>query len=81
MRGNDSSTPAWDTTVCVECGQIAEIEWRAVLESTDGPIEHAYVRCVNRHWFLMPSGGLTTHAASDRVRPTSGRELRESPGS
>ncbi len=80
MRGNESSAPAWDSTVCVECGQIAEIEWRAVLESTDGPIEHAYVRCVNRHWFLMPSAGLATHAAADRVG-SAGRELRESPGS
>ena len=57
----------------MECGEIAEIVWRAVLESTDGPIEHAYVRCVNRHWFLMPSASLATGAAPSRVPLTSQR--------
>jgi hypothetical protein len=43
-----------ETTTCPECGQVAEVEWRAVLESTDGPVEHARVRCVQKHWFLLP---------------------------
>ena len=43
-----------DLTGCPECAAPAEIEWRAVLESTDGPIEHAKVLCVNQHWFLLP---------------------------
>jgi hypothetical protein len=38
-----------DLTVCSECAAPAEIEWRAVLESTHGPIEHAKVLCVNQH--------------------------------
>jgi len=25
-----------------------------VLDSTDGPIEHAKIRCVNRHWCYVP---------------------------
>jgi hypothetical protein len=25
-----------------------------VLESTDGPVEHAKVLCAQRHWFLLP---------------------------
>ena len=41
-------------TGCPQCGATAEIEYRAVLESTDGPIEHARVTCVARHWFLLP---------------------------
>jgi hypothetical protein len=43
-----------DTTFCPECGALAEVLWRDVLESTDGPVEHAKVRCVRRHWFLLP---------------------------
>ena len=31
-----------ETTLCLECGAIADVQWRAVLESTDGPVEHAY---------------------------------------
>ncbi|HEY7042383.1 MAG TPA: hypothetical protein VH419_01815 [Nocardioidaceae bacterium] len=48
-----------ELTSCPECGELAEIVWRAVLASSDGPIGHAYVRCVRRHWFLMPSEGLS----------------------
>jgi len=47
-----------DLTVCPECAEPAEIEWRAVLESTDGPVEHAKVCCVSRHWFLLPTARL-----------------------
>jgi hypothetical protein len=47
-----------DTTTCPDCGALAEVEWRAVLESTDGPVEHARVTCVRRHWFLLPVASL-----------------------
>jgi hypothetical protein len=43
-----------DITTCPQCGQYATVQWRAVLESTDGPIEHARIDCLNRHWFLLP---------------------------
>ena len=43
-----------ETTRCPECGQPAEVVHRAVLESTDGPVEHAHVRCVQRHCFCLP---------------------------
>jgi len=43
-----------DTTLCPECGALAEVLWRAVMESTDGPVEHAKIGCVRRHWFLLP---------------------------
>ena len=43
-----------DKTTCPECGETARVEWRCVLESTDGPIEHAKVRCEHGHWFLLP---------------------------
>jgi hypothetical protein len=43
-----------DTTCCPECGALAEIQWRSVMDSTDGLIEHAKVLCAARHWFLLP---------------------------
>jgi hypothetical protein len=43
-----------DLTLCPECGALAEVLWRAVMESTDGPVEHARITCVQRHWFLLP---------------------------
>jgi hypothetical protein len=43
-----------DMTLCPECGGLAEVLWREVMESTDGPVEHAKIRCVRRHWFLLP---------------------------
>lgn len=57
-----------DLTLCPECGLPAEVESRAVLESTDGPVEHVAVRCVDRHWFLMPTAGLSQPAPARVVR-------------
>jgi hypothetical protein len=38
---------------CPECTAPAEVVGRFVLESTDGPIEHAIVLCLQRHRFTM----------------------------
>jgi hypothetical protein len=57
----------WDTTICPECGELAEVEWRDVLESTDGPVEHAKVRCVRRHWFLLPVASLVQPSRRTRT--------------
>lgn len=40
-----------ELTSCRECNAPAEVVERFVLESTDGPVEHAVVRCTstNRH--------------------------------
>lgn len=53
-----------DFTICPDCAAIAEIQERRVLESTDGPVEHARVRCLNRHWFLLPVAHLAAAAAA-----------------
>ena len=45
--------------VCPECHAPAEIVWRSMLESTEGPIEVAKTMCLDRHWFLMPLGDLS----------------------
>ena len=48
-----------DTAVyCPECGMPAWIEWRTVLGSTSGDVEHVKVRCFQRHWFFMPASYL-----------------------
>jgi hypothetical protein len=44
-------------TVCPEpeCGQVAEITSRQVLESTSGPVEHIGTQCPKKHVFpVMP---------------------------
>ena len=58
-----------DFTTCPECGNAAEIQWRDVFESTDGPVEHAKVMCVDRHSFLLPVASIAAprmpaHSAS-----------------
>ncbi len=52
-----------ETTRCPECGSLAEVTDRAVLESTDGPVEHARVTCLRRHWFLLPVAALAADGA------------------
>jgi hypothetical protein len=53
-----------ELSVCPECGEPAEIQWRAVLESTGGPVEHAKVLCVRRHWFLLPTAKLASRPST-----------------
>jgi hypothetical protein len=44
---------------CPECGLPAMVEWRTEVGSTTGAVEHVKIRCVDRHWFLMPAERLT----------------------
>jgi hypothetical protein len=63
-----------ELTVCPECSEPAEIQWRAVMESTDVPVEHAKVLCVRRHWFLLPTAALASPTAREAtVRPVTAR--------
>jgi hypothetical protein len=66
---------------CPECTAPAEIVDRFVLDSTDGPIEHAIVLCVLRHRFTvlverlvsppaaLPEQGRADHGDSRGPRP------------
>jgi hypothetical protein len=56
-----------DMTTCPECGVPAEVRERHVLASTDGPIEHARVRCVGGHCFFLPVASLA--GTRPKVRP------------
>jgi hypothetical protein len=58
-----------DLVGCPACAAPAEVVDRYVLESTDGPIEHATVMCAVRHRFTVLVERLATHAAvSERGR-------------
>ena len=62
-----------DATTCPECGAIAEVLWRDVLDSTDGPVEHAKIQCLERHLFLLPVASLTSRTRnSGAARPAAG---------
>jgi hypothetical protein len=50
---------------CPECAAPAEVESRSTLESTCGPVEHVKIRCVRKHWFLLPRGLLASPAPVD----------------
>ena len=65
-----------DTTLCPECGALAEVQWRDVMESTDGPVEHAKISCVRRHWFLLPVAHLERVPVSGRAGVPASSSLR-----
>ncbi|WP_394618923.1 cyclic nucleotide-binding/CBS domain-containing protein [Lentzea sp. JNUCC 0626] len=49
---------------------MSEIQWLTVMDSTDGPVEHAKIFCVNRHWFFLPVSSLGEHSLRlDEVTP------------
>lgn len=74
----DASAAVLDLVACPECHLPAEVVDRDVWESTEGPVEHARVRCVARHVLTLPSDRLASLAAS-LARPTTGTE-RPRPG-
>lgn len=47
-----------ELVACPECDGPAEVVARHILESTDGPVEHVKIQCVNRHNFFMPTDRL-----------------------
>ena len=62
-------------TQCPQCGLVAEVVDRDVWPSTDGPVEHVHVRCVDKHRFVLPTASLELHHASAERRPPVEREM------
>jgi hypothetical protein len=62
-----------ELTSCPECGATAAIEERHVMESTDGPVEHAKVRCVTGHGFFLPVASLEAPVVRREPRPVAAR--------
>jgi hypothetical protein len=59
-----------DLTTCPDCDATAEVLDRFVLESTDGPVDHARIRCVHGHWFLLSLQSLErSHRRLSRSAP------------
>jgi hypothetical protein len=54
----DGESTSLRIIACPECGAPAEVIDEGQVPSTDGPIGLARVRCVGRHWFLMPADRL-----------------------
>lgn len=53
--------PTLELSSCPQCGAPAEVLDRFVLESTDGPVEHVTVSCIDRHRFTMLTEHLLRH--------------------
>ncbi len=52
--------PAYlDEAGAARCGLPAAVEYRYTVESTDGPVESAKIRCPGGHWFNGPLASLT----------------------
>jgi hypothetical protein len=51
----DGAVQHFDIVACPGCSTTAAMQWGDRLESTDGPVDHVRITCVNRHWFLMPA--------------------------
>jgi hypothetical protein len=52
--------PAYmDHDGATRCGLPAEVEYRYTLNSSDGPLEGAKIRCLAGHWFNGPIASLT----------------------
>ncbi len=65
------------------CGLPAEVEHRYTMDSTDGPIESARIRCPLGHWFSGPVESLRwerpgpgTEAGTASAGPPRGRLAR-----
>ena len=49
-----------DLVVCPDCTAPAEVVDRFALPSTGGDVAHVKLRCLNRHWYLLPATSLPT---------------------
>lgn len=49
---------------CPECGQVASIEWSSTIRG----VVHLKIRCIARHWFLMPGEQLDNYGRVDRYQ-------------
>ncbi len=72
--------PAYlDDAGSVRCGLPAEVEYRYLANSSDGPLENAKIRCPLRHWFNAPIEYLTWKKTLDAIRTESARKTERLP--
>ena len=58
----------------VRCGLPAEVEHRYTMDSTDGPLESARIRCPLGHWFSGPVESLRWERPGPGPGPGPGTE-------
>jgi hypothetical protein len=51
---------------CPQCGGVASIEWHTTIDQ----MLHLKVRCIQRHWFLLPADMVSSYP-SVQGRPAS----------
>ena len=63
--------PAYpDPGGATRCGLPAEVSCRFIMQSADGPVNSAMVRCPAGHWFTGPIESLTLPSTDQRDRGT-----------
>lgn len=62
----DDADQHLDIVACPECSMTASLQRGNRVESTDGPVDHVRITCVNRHWFLMPADTLNERPRAPR---------------
>ncbi len=77
--------PAYlDKTGASRCGLPAEVQYRYIQGSTDGPLESAKIKCPSGHWFNGPVEFLTWRKPQDTARASgtvpAARHLNSGPG-
>jgi hypothetical protein len=61
--------PAYlDQEGAVRCVLPAEVRYRYIMRSTDGPLESAMIRCPAGHWFNGPIESLTREGKAKHDR-------------
>jgi predicted transcriptional regulator len=63
-----------DLTLCPKCSEVSEVQWLTVIDSTDGPVDHAKIFCVNRHWFFLPVASLSENSSCPEEVVPAGRQ-------
>jgi hypothetical protein len=53
-----------DTLRCPQCDAPAAAEWSAQLDCSGTTITHVKVRCLDRHWFLLPADRLQSRSST-----------------
>ena len=69
--------PAYmDKHGALRCGLPAEVERRYAVQSSDGPVESAKVRCPRGHWFNGPLESLTWDKPTNATAPGTAGQKR-----
>jgi hypothetical protein len=63
---------------CVTCGLPAEVTDRFTFGGAPGPVEHAKIVCVRKHWYTLPVDMFPMRACQS-TRPPQGSHGNDNP--